>query len=316
VHLFAVPLTIWSDFLLAVLLVVICSEEHLNACGQVCVPTLSLIVHNSHLIASALYMRIMDNFGHFAEVVQNCMIQAMDEHSFKDPLNINFKEPLGSQVIASLADVLFELVIASPVYISDMNLIHRCLTRFKNAVATQAKLAPLVRHLQKWMKIWEQGILSEPSAFDDPLKDASKAARDHIITHLNGKIQRLLAIVDREENKLDRSLNQNRFALPRQTGPGSNDGIVAALQNVYEVEGPGELRANGPRHDNDFVDIQQIRIAPTHGELTSRFVPFLPANLHNAPHPYPSQSMERLLDIQFRLLREELTCVCFIRSCG
>jgi hypothetical protein len=174
-------------------------------------------------------------------------------------------------------------------------------------VATQAKLAPLVRHLQQWMKIWEQGISSEPSAFDDPLKDAPQAARDHIFTHLNGKIQRLLAIVDREENKLDRSLNRNRVAFSQPTGRGSNDGIVAALRNVYETEGPGELRANGPRHDNDFVDIQQIRIAPTHDELISRFAPFLPANLHDAPHPYPSQSMERLLDIQFRLLREELT---------
>jgi hypothetical protein len=112
VRLPAVSLLIWSDFLLAVLLVVICSEEHLDACGQVRGPPWLLIVHYLRLIASALYMRIMDNFGHFAEVVQACMTQAMDDHSFKDPLNTNLKEPLGSQVIASLADVLFESVFA------------------------------------------------------------------------------------------------------------------------------------------------------------------------------------------------------------
>lgn len=84
----------------------------------------------------------------------------------------------------------------------------------------------------------------------------------------------------------------------------SEEGDIAALHNAYE--GPGSLRPEGPRHDNDFVDINDIRIAPTHNELISRISPYLPANIHAAPHPYSPESMERLLDIQFRLLREEL----------
>jgi hypothetical protein len=59
----------------------------------------------------------------------------------------------------------------------------------------------------------------------------------------------------------------------------------------------------------DFVDIASIRVAPTSQELSCRLEGFLPANLYDAPHPLPAGSMERLLDIQFRLLREELTCV-------
>ena len=73
--------------------------------------------------------------------------------------------------------------------------------------------------------------------------------------------------------------------------------------------GPGELREEGPRHDNDFVNIQDIKVAPTDNELLCRLRPFLPANIPNAPHPLPANSMSRLMDIQFRLLREELLSV-------
>lgn len=87
----------------------------------------------------------------------------------------------------------------------------------------------------------------------------------------------------------------------------TDEGTLAALHTTYVA--PGELREEGPRHDNDYVDIEGIRIAPTHEELVCRLPPFLPANIYGAPHPLPSESPERLLDTQFRLLREELTCV-------
>lgn len=125
---------------------------------------------------------------------------------------------------------------------------------------------------------------------------------------IRGKAERLLKIVMREQAKLDRA--QRRTALshgPNASSALNTSGILSALHITYE--GPGELRPNGPRHDNDFEDIEQIRVAPTHDELVSHTAPYLPANLHNAPHHLPSDSPARLLDIQFRLLREELTCV-------
>lgn len=180
------------------------------------------------------------------------------------------------------------------------------MTRFKNAIAIYPKLAPLVRNLREWTDSWVLGVSSSPPVFDDPLKDAPQAARDHITGHLKAKIDRLMAIVDRELEKLGHSLRKNRSGLSYTT-KGPNEGILAALHSSYD--GPGEERRDGPRHDNDFADIQDIRIAPTHSELVSRIPPFLPANLYDAPHPLPADSMPRLLDIQFRLLREELTCV-------
>jgi hypothetical protein len=76
------------------------------------------------------------------------------------------------------------------------------------------------------------------------------------------------------------------------------------LANIYEP--PGNLRDGGPRHDNDFTDIRDIRIAPTHQELLCPIGPYLPVFLPMAPHHLPSNSMQRHLDIQFRLLREDM----------
>jgi len=126
------------------------------------------------------------------------------------------------------------------------------------------------------------------------------------MAHMNSSITRVLSIIEREERKLDPSKGRDQLKSSR-IGISADDGVIAALLNSYE--GPGELRVQGPRHDNDFVDINYIRVAPTHGELTSHTPPFLPANLYDAPHPSPPGSMERLMDVQFRLLREELTYV-------
>lgn len=72
---------------------------------------------------------------------------------------------------------------------------------------------------------------------------------------------------------------------------------------------PGHLRPNGPRHNNDHADIREITVEPSEAELISTITPYLPANIPEAPHHLRTGSMERLLDIQFRLLREEFLLV-------
>ena len=184
---------------------------------------------------------------------------------------------------------------------------HRCLTRFKNVVAIYPRLVPLIRNLESWVITWTAGISAVPAIFDDPFKDVSAEARDHVIHHLKGKVIRMITIVDREQGKLDRASQKTSSASLLRGSNLSNEGIIAALRTTYD--GPGTDRPEGPRHDNDHLEIDQIRIAPTHEELISRIPPFLPSNFYGAPHPLPPDSMQRLLDIQFRLLREELTCV-------
>jgi len=84
--------------------------------------------------------------------------------------------------------------------------------------------------------------------------------------------------------------------------------LTSRLNHTYEP--PGTLRdGETPRHDNDFTDIRDIRIAPTHEELLCPLPPYLPVFLPTAPHHLPVNSMQRHLDIQFRLLREEMMYV-------
>ncbi|KAG5648635.1 hypothetical protein DXG03_003246 [Asterophora parasitica] len=231
----------------------------------------------------------MNNFDTFCEQIELCMNAFMEARSFKDPRGLVNNEPVGSQIIASLAGVFFE-----------------CLTRFKNSTATHPRLLVVVRRLQSWTESWVAGTSGSSTDFDEPFKDAAPTARDHIISHIRSKIDRLIHIVDREEARLLRAEKKAKDALSPHLAANLDEGIISALRITYD--GPGEFcNLGAPRHDNDCIDIQDIRVAPTHQELVCTLVPYLPANLYDAPHHLPNESMERLLDIQFRLLREELT---------
>ncbi|KAF8210466.1 P-loop containing nucleoside triphosphate hydrolase protein [Mycena galopus ATCC 62051] len=240
-----------------------------------------------HLV-NGLYMRIMDNFDNWSSNLDTCMQEIMAAQSFRDPNRVDAPEKaMGSQVISSLAVVFFEILI-----------------RFKNAAATYPNLVKIVRSLQKWCETWIAGVSTSPATFEDPFAEAGCTTRDQITSHLRAKVHRLVAIVDREQSKIDRA-NQPHLTSGLTLADRTHEGVVAALNITYE--GPGALRPLGARHDNDHSEIADIRIAPTHEELISPLPPFLPGNFHDAPHPLPAESMERLLDIQFRLLREELT---------
>ena len=68
---------------------------------------------------------------------------------------------------------------------------------------------------------------------------------------------------------------------------------------------PGDLNESGARHSNDFVDIAQVRIIPTLDELLSEVPPCLPQNRADAPHHHPPESIQRLVDVHFRLFRHD-----------
>ncbi|RGB37021.1 hypothetical protein C1646_652342, partial [Rhizophagus diaphanus] len=67
---------------------------------------------------------------------------------------------------------------------------------------------------------------------------------------------------------------------------------------------PGELSKYGRRHDNDFVEISEMSIIPTNEEILCERPPFLPSFRY--PFHFLSDGAARLLDTQFRLLREDL----------
>jgi hypothetical protein len=67
-------------------------------------------------------------------------------------------------------------------------------------------------------------------------------------------------------------------------------------------DGPGLLSKRGPRHDNDFSDISEIRIMPTVAEILSLRDEYLPTSDASKFH---LPGLQGYLDRHFRLIREE-----------
>jgi hypothetical protein len=119
---------------------------------------------------------------------------------------------------------------------------------------------------------------------------------------LEKDVGRLKMITDREYGHTERM--RRPVAHAAVTTIHMQQAFISRLAHTYDP--PGTLRDGGSRHDNDSTDIQNIRIAPTHEELLCPVAPYLPVFLSMAPHHLPEHSMQRHLDIQFRLLREEM----------
>jgi hypothetical protein len=80
----------------------------------------------------------------------------------------------------------------------------------------------------------------------------------------------------------------------------------AARAAAATIEGPGELRPTGPRHDNDFADFMRISTVPTQLEVLCPVVPYLPQNSAEAKHHLGGVSWLRHVDTHYRLLRHDM----------
>ncbi|KAF8420240.1 hypothetical protein EV426DRAFT_566793 [Tirmania nivea] len=79
--------------------------------------------------------------------------------------------------------------------------------------------------------------------------------------------------------------------------------VVGASIDVHQIDFPGELSREGPRHDNDHADVSRIKILPTSEEINSHRNEFLPQR--SLAYPHHLEGISRVLDFQFRLLRED-----------
>ncbi|KAG8681051.1 hypothetical protein FRC11_001634, partial [Ceratobasidium sp. 423] len=173
------------------------------------------------------------------------------------------------------------------------------LTRFKEATIKHPDLRNTAEQIARWFEEWVTSLTSTPP-FNDECTTYDEDKRQLVINNIRGDKERVLRIVQREMVRY--VVRQER---PTRQGA-TTEGLIAALQRDCDYNGPGEHREKGPRHDNDHVSIFDIRVAPTNEELVCQDGPFLPGNFAEAPHFYDSNSVDRLIDVQFRLLREEL----------
>lgn len=72
----------------------------------------------------------------------------------------------------------------------------------------------------------------------------------------------------------------------------------------FDSDGPGSISSAGVRHDNDFVNISDIRILPTTDEILCLRRPYMPYKNFNKPH-FLQRGPERLIDTLFRQLRHD-----------
>ncbi|KAL7414053.1 hypothetical protein BDY24DRAFT_350847 [Mrakia frigida] len=169
-------------------------------------------------------------------------------------------------------------------------MLHEYLTRFKNVAADHDEVYDLVHLVKATFETWASSLARTPPTFVDSLSDQSPEDQAFIISLLRRNLEKLCAIVDRDAGRI-----QAPVVVPST----STKGRVVGDAELIKFDPPGG------RHDNDFERIQDIQLAPTHEELTTDRV-YLPANLAKAPHHLPSDSMDRVFDLQFRMFREEL----------
>ena len=161
---------------------------------------------------------------------------------------------------------------------------------------TYPKLQCLVSKIEEWFTIWAKRVPSSPHTLTD-----STNPPQAVVKKLTAELRRVQDIIHREHSWKDRRMMQ---AVGPSLKLGTGDGTIEALWGNYN--GPGPLCPGGPRHDNDSANIAEVRVAPTQQELLCPLTSYLPPFLPEAPHHLELNSMERHLDIQFRLLREEL----------
>ncbi|KAL0575353.1 hypothetical protein V5O48_006604, partial [Marasmius crinis-equi] len=240
-----------------------------------------------HHNINALYTALNDTFETVCDVVTTCMNNMIDARSWKDPT-----PGLPSPYQSSLSGVV--------VFSTLSTVLHQYFLRFRRTAANQPKFVAIVDKLTEWFETWSTVVAQGSGGFDDNLEPT---LRRLTLDQLRGSIERLQKIVSR--------VQANQQATKKLTRPktlSADDRMQALLTRLEQsYDPPGVLRAGGlPRHDNDTADISEIRIVPTQQELLSEAEPYLPPIVPGAPHHCPEGSMERHLDIQFRLLREEL----------
>lgn len=147
--------------------------------------------------------------------------------------------------------------------------------------------------------IWEDilpGILDYVHKYITGCNDTSKQA------------QELLRLIDRLTEICSA---KSKYLKSPNTDKNSLEGNVASEAEIeaFMNEGPGSFRQNGPRHDNDAADFRQIQVVPNQSEiacLLSPYLPFQSGRLAGASNSWMDDDVDRHLDIQFRLTREDM----------
>ncbi|KAF9129395.1 hypothetical protein BGW39_004203 [Mortierella sp. 14UC] len=131
---------------------------------------------------------------------------------------------------------------------------------------------------------------------------AAEAAFEN--TNLTREMARLQQVVNDAQDTIIHPVNAMTVIGGGGARAGRRDVNLVQLHHFYDP--PGDLSEDGPRHDNDLVNIVDISVLPTQKEIVAKRNPFLPSNdVPEAPHFLPP-GWRRQIDIHFRLYREDM----------
>ncbi|EKM48337.1 uncharacterized protein PHACADRAFT_214845 [Phanerochaete carnosa HHB-10118-sp] len=241
-----------------------------------------------HKNTNHLYTILEHNYEEIQEVMRSCIGGMVGAKTWRDTT------PNLPPMLQSDLDGVLVFKSLTTVYLQYLN-------RFKDAIKQHPDLAGFIQDFASWFNTWAADVCSDPPTFHDTVTNADPATRRLVLNQLREELDRLVSIVDRESG-----IKKKAHQAPHTGMTPEQRRQAKIMQLKYTYDPPGELRPEGPRHDNDFADISQIRVAPTHDELLCPSAQYLPVFSPDAPHHLSPDSMERHLDIQFRLLREEL----------
>ncbi|RKO89498.1 hypothetical protein BDK51DRAFT_27943, partial [Blyttiomyces helicus] len=177
----------------------------------------------------------------------------------------------------------------SQVFLPSIRIAYEILTRFRPA-SLESWLATYVSRLGVIVTAWE----ATPAATADALGDRIRVEMSRLKSVFNDGRRAHEAAAFPDIERARRLKQQQNHA-----------GHGFMIWDLQEFDPPGSLSDSGPRHNNDFAEIGDIEIVPTMEEILAVRSPFMPGNAFEAPHhldPGPA----RHLDIQFRLLREDM----------
>jgi len=134
------------------------------------------------------------------------------------------------------------------------------------------------------------------------------------ISKLFDSMEQISTLLESDEDRPEyrwRSVQVNQL---RKTAHMSTDLLTSADEVVEPYHAPlvsaistylVDIVLPGNNHDNDHLDIRQIKVLPTAKEISSNIPDFLPSTDFREPH-FLEDPVQRYLDTHFRLLRHDI----------
>ncbi|KAL1409923.1 hypothetical protein Q8F55_003922 [Vanrija albida] len=226
------------------------------------------------------------NIDHVVKVLQSNIQECLDALTFSDRGRNTYRFGLDRQ---GLISIVSGVQVFKPV----ASLLVEYFNRFPSAPIVHPSSQIFVTFLSDSYSKWEAAINS--GTFRDPLSNKDPYERRLILDRIHKEIQLVTATVSQGQPTKAHAPASRLTTLPL--------GLLARVARDYD--GPGKSSPDGPRHDNDHESIAQIKVVPTAAELVAKREPYLPANSPGAKHHLPPESMDKLFDVQFRLLRAD-----------